>query len=415
MLYRVDAGGPAIQSLDSGPDWAADTSDPSPYRNNGSNTASYASGARISSTVPASTPSAIFDTERWSPSDNPSLQWSFPVTAGTPLQVRLYFANRYTGTSQPGQRVFNVAIDGSTVLNHYDIVADAGDQTGTMKAFNITSDGTVNIDFSHVTENPLINGIEIVRTDKPAPPPPDVNGLTTVAFDGTHATPTAASNQGIDFGSWRGAFLIGSKVFYGYTDGYLYSRTFNGTTFGPAVKIDPYNDPYWSNISSGDGTTFQGMVPSLYGQIPNITGMAYSGGRLYYTLFGDSHLYWRWFNPDAGIIDEDTTTATSSVNFNGADGMFIVGGTLYYGSSGDGDLRTVSFGNGGTVSGTPDRRQRPDGGRRQLDQPGDVPVQRHERGSDGAFTSCCTNLSCTFNGSASKDTDGRSAAMPGLR
>ena len=39
VLYRVDAGGPAIQSLDSGPDWAADTSDPSPYRNSGSNAA----------------------------------------------------------------------------------------------------------------------------------------------------------------------------------------------------------------------------------------------------------------------------------------------------------------------------------------------------------------------------------------
>ena len=37
VLYRVDTGGPAIQALDSGPDWAADSSDPSPYRNTGSN------------------------------------------------------------------------------------------------------------------------------------------------------------------------------------------------------------------------------------------------------------------------------------------------------------------------------------------------------------------------------------------
>ena len=45
VLYRVDAGGPAIQSLDSGPDWAADSSDPSPYRNNGSNPADWNPGA----------------------------------------------------------------------------------------------------------------------------------------------------------------------------------------------------------------------------------------------------------------------------------------------------------------------------------------------------------------------------------
>ncbi len=205
VLYRVDTGGPAIQSLDSGPDWAADSSDPSPYRNNGSNAAGWNAGAATSdATVPVTTPNAIFDSERWSPSDNPPMQWSFPATSGVPLQVRLYFANRCSCTTSPGKRVFNVAIDGTTVLNHYDIVADVGDERGTMKAFNITSDGTVNIDFSHLTENPLINGIEIIRTDLPAPPPTSADNLTTVAFTGTTATATNADNQGIDFGNWRG-------------------------------------------------------------------------------------------------------------------------------------------------------------------------------------------------------------------
>ena len=69
-----------------------------------------------------------------------------------------------------GQRVFNVAIDGSTVLNNYDIVEDVGDRVGTMQSFDITSDGNVNIDLSHVNENTLINGIEIVNTDIPPVP-----------------------------------------------------------------------------------------------------------------------------------------------------------------------------------------------------------------------------------------------------
>ena len=47
-----------------------------------------------------------------------------------------------------------------------------GNQRGTMKAFPITSDGTVNIDFTHVTENPLVNGIEIIDLDVPAGPAP---------------------------------------------------------------------------------------------------------------------------------------------------------------------------------------------------------------------------------------------------
>jgi Domain of unknown function (DUF5122) beta-propeller len=178
------------------------------------------------------------------------------------------------------------------------------------------------------------------------------DSLTRVAFDGTTATASSADNQGIDFGNWRGAFAVGKRVFYGYTDGYLYYRTLTAGTFGPANKVDPYNDPYWSDINTGvKGTTFRGMVPSLYGQIPNLTGMFYSGGRLFYTLSGDSHLYSRWFSPDSGILDETTTTSSSSVNFSSADGMFAVGTTLYYGSR-DGSLRSVSF-RQGSVSGSP--------------------------------------------------------------
>ncbi len=172
VLFRINAGGPAISSNDCGPAWLGDQSDPSSYRNNGSNVAGpYSLGAGVTGNVPAGTPRTIFDTERWSPSDNPAMLWSFPVPAGRHIQVRLYFSNGYDGTSQPGQRVFSVKLDGATVLPNYDIVADVGNKIGTMKAFNITSDGNVNIDFSHVVENPLINGIEIVDTD--APPVPD--------------------------------------------------------------------------------------------------------------------------------------------------------------------------------------------------------------------------------------------------
>ena len=178
------------------------------------------------------------------------------------------------------------------------------------------------------------------------------DALTKVSFDGSSATAGPANNQGIDFGNWRSAFAVGNKVFYGYTDGYLYYRTMTKSTLGPGNKIDPYNDPYWSNVNTGDrGTTFRGMVPSLYGQIPNITGMFYSAGRLYYTLSGDAHLYSRWFSPDSGILDETTTTSSSSVDFSLADGMFAVGTTLYYGSR-DGSLHSVSF-RRGTVSGNP--------------------------------------------------------------
>jgi hypothetical protein len=184
------------------------------------------------------------------------------------------------------------------------------------------------------------------------------NQFRSVSFNGTTAgSAQSLGTQGIDFNNWRGAFRVGGSVFYGYTDGSLYKRSFNGSTFGSAVQINPYHDPAWANVATGDhdttaGEYFDGVNPSLYGQLSNsVTGMAYSNGRLYYTLSGDSKLYSRWFVPDSGIVDERFKAVSGSVSFSSAGGMFITGGRLYYVSKPDGTMRSVAF-NNGTVSGS---------------------------------------------------------------
>ncbi len=51
-------------------------------------------------------------------------------------RVRLYFANQFTGTTSLGSRVFDVALEGSTVLPEFDVIAAAGGtQIGTMREF----------------------------------------------------------------------------------------------------------------------------------------------------------------------------------------------------------------------------------------------------------------------------------------
>jgi PKD repeat protein len=86
--------------------------------------------------------------------------------------------------------------------------------------------------------------------------------------------------------------------------------------------------------------------------------------------------------------------------------MFVSGGTLYYASRTDHDLRKVSFSNG-TVSGTPTVVSGPtvDGvdwsNRAMFLSPG-----APNNPPTAAFTSSCTNLSCTFNGSGSSDSNG---------
>jgi PKD repeat protein len=234
------------------------------------------------------------------------------------------------------------------------------------------------------------------------------NQLRSVAFDGTTAQPAQnLSTQGIDFNNWRGAFMVGNRVYYGYTDGYLYSRTFDGTTFGSAVQVNPYHDPDWMNVETGLGDTFDGALPSLYGQLGNVTSMFYSNGRLYYTLLNDATLRWRWFLPDSGIVDETSFNVTSSVNFSQANGIYIAGGKLDYGSRSDGLLRSATF-SGGVVSGSPtvvgagvDWRNK---GAFLYNAP--APNQP----PTAAFTSSCTDLNCSFDASGSSDPDGTIAS-----
>lgn len=164
VLYRVNAGGPALAGS---PAWSADTAaDPSPFVNaqeTGNRT--VASTQPISMTdasLPADTPAALFQDERWDPSAAPELQWNFPVSPGD-YEVRLYFAEIWPGTMGQGLRRFDVRIEGQLVLDDYDVFAEAGAYRGEMKSFQVTSDSNLDIDFGHVIENPAVKGLEIVR------------------------------------------------------------------------------------------------------------------------------------------------------------------------------------------------------------------------------------------------------------
>ncbi|HMH10789.1 MAG TPA: malectin domain-containing carbohydrate-binding protein, partial [Candidatus Nitrosopolaris rasttigaisensis] len=65
-----------------------------------------------------------------------------------------------------GQRVFNVAINGSPVLTNFDVFATAGYKTALQKQFTATanSSGQIVISFTQGSaDNPFINGIELYK------------------------------------------------------------------------------------------------------------------------------------------------------------------------------------------------------------------------------------------------------------
>ncbi len=226
VIYRINAGGPLLS--DTAGDWledqAAASADaggtavagtPSQYVNDGTaGDKTYGQDVAISmdASVPAGTPEALFQRERYDPPAGDEMQWSFPVDPGS-YEVRLYFAELYSGAMSEGARVFDVSIEGNLVLDNYDIYAAVGGETGVMKSFIVTSDDTLTITFGHDTENPAIKGIEILATD--------VAGILS------------ASPSSVDFGN----------VEVGTTAGQTVTLTNLGTTGDPTITI--------SDVSAG--------------------------------------------------------------------------------------------------------------------------------------------------------------------
>jgi hypothetical protein len=182
VLYRVNAGGSQLAAIDGGLPWTADTSaNNSPFLTNPGSNNTNGFAVQPGGTVADTTPAAIFTTERWDNPSQPPMQWGFDVDNGQ-YDVRLFMGNGFNGTSQPGARVFDVAIEGTVPANldDLDLSQQFGHQIGAMLSNTVTvTDGTLNIEFLHGVENPLINGIEIIQVGNNVPQPtPEVNILS---------------------------------------------------------------------------------------------------------------------------------------------------------------------------------------------------------------------------------------------
>ncbi len=143
------------------------------------------------------------------------------------------------------------------------------------------------------------------------------------------------------------------------------------THSGAAKQINPYVDPVWDNVSNGSGGTYAGKTVAFYGQVSNVRGMFYSGGRIYYTLTGKSDLFYRYFSPDSGIIGPDEFTASGGLSWSDVGGTFLNGSTLYYVKRSTGALWSVPFA-GGAPSGSATAGEQPGDGWAQLECQGCV-------------------------------------------
>ncbi|MEE8599585.1 putative Ig domain-containing protein [Euzebya tangerina] len=171
QTVRINAAGPTVASTDLGPDWEADDGPAHP-------TLSVASGSSLGSFpvagrdagLPAYVPQDVFQTERWDGTNDAApddLTYAIPVAVGGDATVNLFMANGWSGTNDPGERQFDVLIEGVVVLDEFDLSATYGHQVGGMETFAVTdtdADGLVTIVFEHGTgpQNPLVNAIEVI-------------------------------------------------------------------------------------------------------------------------------------------------------------------------------------------------------------------------------------------------------------
>jgi hypothetical protein len=148
---------------------------------------------------------ALYQSERYS--TDGELRYAVPVPNGA-YRVVLHFAETYW--TQPGQRVFNIALEGRTVRTNYDIVAKVGPLTATTETFPVTvTDGVLNLDLlvpylSGGADQAKLSALEVLpetssrgalatltrsplRNALQAYPNPVTNGRFTLTYTASHA------------------------------------------------------------------------------------------------------------------------------------------------------------------------------------------------------------------------------------
>jgi fibronectin type 3 domain-containing protein len=241
-IVSINAGGPA-ESNSSGGDnsFVADE-----YFSTGGTT--YAVTNTI--TIPASAattaaPAAVYQSARQG-----TVTYTIPsLNSGASYTVRLHFAELYF--SAAGNRVFNVAINGTTVLSNFDIFAAANANfTAVVEQFSVTADssGDIVIAFTNGTKDqPMINGVEILGSP---------TACTTVPSAPTGLTATVSSSSAIGL-SWNTVTPPANCTISSYS-------VYGGTTANPTALIaSGVTGTTYSNTGLAASTTYYYVVKAV--------------------------------------------------------------------------------------------------------------------------------------------------------
>ena len=161
--------------------------------------------------------------------------------------------------------------------------------------------------------------------------------LDAIPFDGaTFGAPMAMSDTG--WNGARGAMFLGGRLFHADDDGDMWVRSLqDDDTFGPRTRVD-----------------LLGLTRNEW-DLSRLGGMFFDHerGRVYYSLEGDSRLFWRAFTPDGPIFGDTEFVAEDrgDILWSDVQGMDVIDGQLYFGRT-DGNLYRAAIDGSSPVSGT---------------------------------------------------------------
>jgi beta-glucanase (GH16 family)/regulation of enolase protein 1 (concanavalin A-like superfamily) len=199
------------------------------------------------------------------------------LTAGASYDVEMQFAEEYWTAA--GKRVFNVAINGTAVLNGFDIFATAGAEFKAVEEdFPAVADssGDITLAFTSVADNAQINGLKIIPISSFAQQAGSTLNVSydsagdpvTLGTSGSNITAAEAGNQL----SFSGI----TSIIVHFASGQADTLNFNGP-ITPAISLVGNSNNDTLNVNSGTftfpaPTTGSGIVPSTFGTLAIATG-----------------------------------------------------------------------------------------------------------------------------------------------
>jgi len=174
------------------------------------------------------------------------------LTAGTQYTVLLHFAETYFTAA--GDREFNVAINGTSVLTNLDVYATVGANAALLKTFTATanSSGDIVIAFALGAANqPLVMGIEVRSSSS--------GSCSVVPSAPTGLTATASSSSAIGL-SWSAVTAPANCTISSYK---VYGSTASGFTPSSSNLLGSPTGTTFSSTGLAASTTYYYVVEAV--------------------------------------------------------------------------------------------------------------------------------------------------------